>query len=552
MDPFLQDPPRVPHPWRADTALRYALERLLPPDVYAEALPDLEAMAEVAITEMAPLSRLAEANPPRHVAFDPWGRRIDRIDVDPAWLRIVEIGQRHGVVAIPYEDRFGEHARAVQFGILTLYNPHSATGDCPLSMTDAAVRVLLNEDADLAARYVPKLIAREGGWTSGQWMTEKEGGSDVGRTGTTARRAADGTWTLHGTKWFTSATTADVALALARPEGAEQGSRGLSLFLLELSRPDGAWNGLTVRRLKDKLGTKALPTAELDLDGTVAVPVGDLGRGVAKISAMLNVTRVHAAFGSLAAVGLALRMARDYAYRREAFGRRLADLPAHRGWIARIAAEYEAMVALGFGAAELLGRMERTGEDQALARVVMPLAKMSIARRAVWATSNLMESFGGAGYLEDTGIPRILRDCHVNCIWEGTTSIMALDVVRALVRSPETAGAFLADVEARARAADGPLLDEPQRAVLSALEQLRPLMAEPSEAGARRLAWGMARTYQAALLCEAAGWALAKQGDERVATAARLFASRPLIGSEPPVGDDELGALAFGEEPPEE
>ncbi|HEX6262532.1 MAG TPA: acyl-CoA dehydrogenase family protein [Actinomycetota bacterium] len=544
MDPFVQEPPQPPDRFREDRPLRHALERLLPAEVFEEALPELADMAGIATGELQELADRAEAHPPRHVPFDAWGRRVDLVEVGPAWTRLVEIGQERGVVALPYEDRFGEHARVVQLGLLSLYLPVSATADCPLAMTDAAVRVLLNEDPELASRYVPRMTSRRDAWTSGQWMTETTGGSDVGRTETVARDQGDGTWTLHGTKWFTSATTADVALALARPEGAEEGSRGLSLFLLEL-RDGDRWNGITVRRLKDKLGTRALPTAELDLDGTVAVPVGGIGRGVAKIAAMLNVTRLHAAAGSLGAAGYGLSLARDYAYRREAFGRKLVDLPVHRGWIARVAAEYEAMNALAFRAAELLGAVERGGGVPELARVAIPLTKMALGRQGVWATSHLIESFGGMGYLEDSGLPRLLRDAHVQSIWEGTTSVLALDVLRALGASG-VAEAFAQDVAARTRAATGSILEEPAARVLAALETLRPMLAEPSEPQARRLAWGMARTYQAALLCEAAAWALETHGDDRAATALRLFSSEPLVGEEPPADPDALGRLAFG------
>lgn len=533
----------MPNRFTEDRALRHGLERLLTPENFASAASMLGAFAE-RTPEYQALVEVAERNTPKHVPFDAWGRRIDRIDVDPAWTTLVRIGQEAGVVALAYEDDYAEQARLVQFGLLALFNPVSATADCPLSMTDAAARVLLTEDPVLAERYVPRLTARTDAWTSGQWMTETTGGSDVGRTETTARKDADGNWTLHGTKWFTSATTADMSLALARPEGAPDGSKGLSLFLLELRNADGSWNGLQVRRLKDKLGTKALPTAEMDLNGTVAVPVGEMGRGVRTIATMLNITRVHAAFGSLGEIGGALSLARDYARRREAFGRKLVDLPLHRAWIARVAAEYEAALSLGLRAAELLGSVERTGADAELARVVFPLTKMSVARQGVWCTSELIESFGGAGYVEDTGLPRFLRDAHVQCIWEGTTSVLALDVVRAL-RAPGVAEAFLEDVEAKARAADHPLLADATRAVLAAKAQLIPMLADVQEGTARRLAWGMARTYQGALLCQAAGWALDKKGDARAATAARLICSEALIGPDLPP-DGELGALAFG------
>lgn len=542
IDPFLQEAPRFSNRFRTDRALRHSLERILPPEDFAEAAADFDEMGARAAGDLRELSARAEANPPRHVPYDPFGRRIDRIDVDSAWLELVEFGKRAGVVAIPFEPRFSAYARIVQFGLIDLWNPASATAGCPLSMTDAAAHVLEAEDAELAAHYLPKLTRREDAWTSGQWMTEKEGGSDVGRSGTVARQHADGTWTLHGTKWFTSATTTDMALALARPEGAGEGSRGLSLFALELRNDDGSYNGITVRRLKDKLGTKALPTAELDLDGTIAVPVGGIGRGIPKVATMLNITRVWSAFGTLSPMGMGLTMARDYATRREAFGRPLKDLPLHRAWIARIAAEYEAANVLAYRAAELLGATERGNGDAALARVVMPLTKLAVARQGVWGCSELIESFGGAGYVEDTGLPRLLRDAHVNCIWEGTTSVLALDVLRAL-RADGVLAAFTDDVDRAMRAYDHPLLDAPRATIASALQTLQTI--EPDERNARRLGWGMARTYEAALLCEAAGWALDKKGDPRAATALAMFTADPLVGADLPADDDALGALAF-------
>ncbi|HEX9773996.1 MAG TPA: acyl-CoA dehydrogenase family protein [Actinomycetota bacterium] len=543
MDPFLQDPPRAPNRFRGDPTLRRSLERVLEPGAFEEATKALDEAGELATTEWPAMARVAESNPPRLVPFDAWGRRVDRIDVDPAWTALVAEGQRIGLTAVPYEDAFGNGARVVHAALLSLFGPVSATADCPLAMTDAAVRVLIDTPG-APGQYAPRLTARIDGWTSGQWMTEKEGGSDVGRTGTVARAEPDGSWILRGTKWFTSATTADMALALARAEGAPAGSRGLSLFLLELRRPDGGWNGITVRRLKDKMGTKALPTAELDLDGTVATMIGEPGRGVPTIAPMLNVTRMHAAFASLGGIGHGLALARDYASKREAFGRPLRELPVHRAWMARIAAEYEALSALSFRAAELAGAVERGGGDPALTRVVVPLTKMAVSRRAVWATSNLIESFGGAGYVEDTGLPRLLRDTHVNCIWEGTTSVMALDVLRAL-GAAGAAGAFLDDVEARARSTGHPALTEPSRAVLAARDELAALLAEPVEQNARRIAWGMARTYQAALLCEAAGWALGR-GERAPAIAARMMTAEPLVEGPLPA-DDDLGALAFGD-----
>lgn len=540
---YLQGPPQRRDRWQIDATLRDTLARILPPDVYAEAEPGFAALGARA-PELSALAERAEANPPRLTTYDGWGARVDRIDVDPAWTRLVEIGQEAGVVAVPYEDRFGAHARVVQFGLLDLFNAISATADCPLSMTDAAARVLITEDPDLAATHVPRLTAREHAWTSGQWMTETAGGSDVGRTETVARDLGDGTFALTGVKWFTSATTADMALALARPDGAEAGSRGLSLFLVRLRADDGTWNHIRVRKLKDKLGTKALPTAELELDGAIAVPVGGLGRGVPKIATMLNITRIHVASGSHAAMGEGLALARDYAERREAFGRPLRALPAHRAWMAQLAAIYEAGTALAFRAAELLGRIEHGGNDAELARIVFPLAKLALARQGVTVTSHLIESFGGAGYVEDTGLPRLLRDAHVQCIWEGTTSVIALDTLRALAK-PGVAEAFTADVERAVRAGgDDERLEGPRHAVRTALDALKTI--EPGEDTARRIAWGMARTYEAALLCEHAAWSLANGRGARAATAAQVFTAEPLVGADPGAGPEALDELAFG------
>lgn len=547
MDDFVQRAPALRNRFRTDITLRLTLERLLPDEVYLAAAPSLDRMGVRASTEMPPLADLAERNEPVHVPYDAWGRRIDDVQVDASWRRLVQIGQEEGLVALPYEAPYGEHTRIVQAGLVNLYDPVSAVADCPLVMTDGAARLLLQHDAALAQRYVPRLTSRRDAWTSGQWMTEKEGGSDVGRSSTMARQQPDGRWTLHGTKWFTSATTADMALALARPEGAGSGSSALSLFLLELRRPDGSWNGLQVRRLKDKLGTRALPTAEMDLEGAVAEPVGGIGRGVAKIAGgLLNVARLWASWGGPAGVGHLLDLARDYASHREVFGTRLHSKPIHQAWLARIAAQYEAMIALSFETAALVGRMEH-GDDATLARILVPLTKLACARQSVTAGSELIESFGGAGYLEDTGLPRIFRNLHVHCIWEGTTSVLAHDVLRAL-SAPEHGEAFIEDVVRRLA---GLSLDNTRALrmrIESALDTVAPLINQPDEAQALRLAWGMARIYQATLLAEAAEWRLRRKQDAGGLVTASLFAHEPLAWSAMPNLDQAAtNALAFGE-----
>ncbi|KEZ75634.1 acyl-CoA dehydrogenase [Salinisphaera hydrothermalis C41B8] len=494
---------------------------------------------------MPSLADKAERNPPHHVPYDAWGNRIDDIQVEDAWLELVRIGQEAGLVAMPHQAHFGRYARVVQAGLVNLFDPASAVATCPLVMTDGAAHVLSQHDPELASRYVPRLTARRDAWTAGQWMTEKEGGSDVSRSSTVARPNGDGSWSLHGTKWFTSATTADVALALARTENASEGSAGLSLFLLELRTTDGHWNGIKVRRLKDKLGTHALPTAELDLVGAIAHPVGELGRGTAKLGGLLNIARLWASLGGPAGVGYLLDLARDYAQRRYTFGSFLCHNPVHQRWLARIAAEYEAMIALNMEAALAIGSAEHGG-DTLMSRLLAPLTKLACARESIWAASELVESFGGAGYVEDTGIPRVFRNIHVHCIWEGTTSVLAHDVMRVLAHS-EYGEAFMADLRRRYAGISIDALDGVKARIDDAIRQLRPMVAQPKTCDARRLAWGMARTYQALLLAEAAQWQLSCKLDDRGLVAAELFARSPLVEADmSDVPDSMVAGLANG------
>jgi alkylation response protein AidB-like acyl-CoA dehydrogenase len=362
---FFQEPPRLRNTYRSDVVLHEHLERLLPPEVRAEVEAELDAMGEAAAGELSRLAAQAEASPPRLVQYDPWGRRIDRIEVSGAWSRLHAVQARAGLGALPYEDRHGRHDRVVQHALLHLYGPSSAVYSCPVAMTDAAVRVLVDHaPAELRERVVPRLTSRdpERAWTSGQWMTEREGGSDVGRTATVARRDEAGRWRLHGVKWFTSATTADCALALARPEGAPEGSRGLGLFLVELVDPFGGrpqlGSTILVNRLKDKLGTRALPTAELTLAGALATPVGGVDGGLKKIAGMLNVTRLHNAVSAAAGMRRGVELAASYASARDAFGRPLTDLPLHKATLADLAVEAEAAFALVARGMELLARTE--------------------------------------------------------------------------------------------------------------------------------------------------------------------------------------------------
>ncbi|MDN3519134.1 acyl-CoA dehydrogenase family protein [Aquisalimonas lutea] len=545
MSEFFQQPPRAGNRFHTDPSLRLLTQWHLPDAIYEQAEPQLERMGALADEVMGALAEQAETNEPEHTPYDAWGRRIDRVRIDDSWRELMRIGQREGLVAIPHERAYGAHSRVVQAGLVHLYDPASAVADCPLVMTDGAVTLLQEHDPGLAEHYNPRLTAREGAWTAGQWMTEKEGGSDVSGTSTVASQDADGRWRLYGTKWFTSAVTADMALALARAETSAGEDQGLSLFLLELRNADDTWNGLEIRRLKDKLGTRALPTAEIDLVGAAAVPVGSLGGGVRKLAGLLNVARFWAAIGGPAGVGQLLALARDYAGKREAFGSLLRDNPIHRRWLARISADYEAMLALNFETAAQLGQSENGGPKE-LARLLAPLNKLACARQAAQTGSELLESFGGAGYVEDTGIPRLFRNLHVHCIWEGTTSVLAHDVVRAL-GAPENAEAFADDICRRLKNLTTAGTARVKQKIESELDVLMPLVNDPREEEARRIGWGMARIYQGVLLAEFAEWKKSAFDDDAGFATAELFCRRGLVDEPFPETDaDTAGRMAFG------
>ncbi|HUG55347.1 MAG TPA: acyl-CoA dehydrogenase family protein [Vicinamibacteria bacterium] len=536
VDEFFQDPPRLTNTYDADAALRDTLARLLPGDVFARLEGAWREMGEAAAGELLALAREAEADPPRHVPYDPWGRRVDLVRVSPAWSALHREAARRGLAAIPYERELGSLARLHQFALLALYGPSSAVYTCHLAMTDGAARTLLEHGSEAqVARVVPRLTSRDPDrlWTSGQWMTERAGGSDVSRTATLARRDG-GVWRLWGTKWFTSAVTSEVALTLARPEGAPEGSAGLSLFLVEQRREDGSRNGIRILRLKDKLGTRALPTAELALEGAIAEPVGDLGRGVKTITPLLNVTRLHNAVSACGMMARVLQLLRDYARRRVVSGSLLAARPLHRETVASLQVEYEAALALTFDCARLLGKVEAaeaSADERAALRLLTPLCKLLTARQAVAVASEGLEGFGGAGYVEDTGLPVWLRDAQVLPIWEGTTNVLSLDALRAALREA-TLEPWRAQARRRLEALESsPLagLAETLRkacdGVVTAVQALAEAGSDVAESAARRVALRLAGLSAAVALGEQGAWALAQGRGNRAALLAQRWAA---------------------------
>jgi alkylation response protein AidB-like acyl-CoA dehydrogenase len=527
MSEFYQIAPRLENQYEADDFLRSYLRWRLPAEMQAEVEPDLHRLGERAVTDIAALGDAAEAQPPRHVPYDSWGRRVDDIVVSDAWRALDCISAEEGIVATAYERRHGALSRVHQMAKLYLFHAPSATYSCPLAMGDGAARFLEVHGTDdaYARGLFEHLTTRDPArfWTSGQWMTERTGGSDVSRTSTIARwDDANGTYRLWGTKWFTSATTSQLALALARIESSAgtttSGGRGLSVFAIELRDASGALRRIRVNRLKDKLGTRALPTAELTLDGTPAVLVGGEGDGVRKIATLFNVTRVYNAVAAVSGMRRAVSLARAYANLRSAFGKRLIDHPLHVETLAELEARVRASFMLAFSALELMGKDE-CGEanDAELARLrlLTPVAKLFTAKQAVAVSSEAIEAFGGAGYIEDTGLPRLLRDAQVLPIWEGTTNVLSLDVWRAIERS-SALEAWLEDVRQRLAAAMSDALRSAASRVSEAADRIERYVEEARgsdqrEAGARRLAFAIARVSAAVGMIDHTAWAQDQQ-----------------------------------------
>ena len=525
MTEFFQQAPQLGNQYESDDLLRSYLRRRLPASTLAEVEPELQRLGARVAGDILELGNAAEANPPRLVQYDAWGRRVDDIVISDAWRALAGVSAEEGLVATAYERRHGAWSRVHQMAKLYLFHPSSATYSCPLAMADGAARFIEvhGQANDVARAAFEHLTTRDPTrfWTSGQWMTERTGGSDVSQTSTVARWSeADGAYRLFGTKWFTSATTSQMAVALARIEGAESGNRGLSVFIVELRHAAGALRGIRVNRLKDKLGTRALPTAELTLDGTPATLVGGEGDGVRKIAALFNVTRVSNAVAAVANMRRAVTLARNYAGLRAAFGKRLIDQPLHAETLADLETRVRACFLLAFQSAELMGKEEcgeATDAERAILRLLTPVAKLYTAKEAVAVASEALEAFGGAGYIEDTGLPRLLRDAQVLPIWEGTTNVLSLDTLRAIQRT-NAFEFWLADVMARLTTAESASSD----ALRAAAKRVRNTVASIEryvagagdgpgrERGARRLAFAIARATAAVGLIEQAAWMLAQ------------------------------------------
>jgi acyl-CoA dehydrogenase len=554
MTRFVQTGPALRDPYSSDAQLLGWLERLLGRDGHAAARDRLAALAGEVLGPLRAAHHDAETHPPTLTRFDGWGTRIDRVDTSAGWERQRVAAAEHGVVALPYlasaRETWGAGARVVQHALLHLYTPESATFSCPVAMADGAAALLSlpGVDDEVRATWLARLVAIDpaAAITSGQWMTESQGGSDIARSTTTARDAGDGTWRISGDKWFCSAIDSAMAVALARPDGAEPGSRTLVPFLVPRYAPGSRLpaDGLQVLRLKDKLGTRAVPTGEVRLDDAVAIPLADPARpGLGRMMTLVVVTRLHNAAAAAGGMRRGLEYALSYAAERTVSTGPLIQNPLHRATLGTLAVDAAGCFALAAHAYELLGRVESDSsgnpdEEAADAlRLVAPLAKLTTGRLAVASASEYLECFGGAGYVEDTGIPRLLRDAQVLPIWEGTTNVLSVDVLRAL-----SAGQGLKPLLHRIQEAVDAAADRLPGAAEALATAARRIAADAEaaaaevrstrvQAGARELALRLGYALAAALLVEHAAWS-AERGDDAPAVVATLWTLRWLAGAD--------------------
>src|SRR5215208_2895457 len=416
-------------------------------------------------------SRRAERNEPRLVTHDRFGNRVDRVDYDPSWDWLLRLGVEREVPSLPWRDpQAGAHVlRAALFHVLGQVN---AGVMCPISMTYSAVPAL-RRDPVLAAEWEPRLTLPdlERGALAGMAMTEKQGGSDVRANTTRAEPAGDGEWEITGHKWFCSHPMCDVFLVLAQAPG------GLTCFMVERG------HGMEIQRLKDKLGTRSLPSSEIEFRGAAARRLGEEGRGVATIIEMVTHTRLDCVIGSASGMRRGVAEAINHARGRSAFRGPLIEKPLMRNVLADLAIESEAATATALRLARAYDE-----EDNRLRRFATAVLKYWICKRATPHAAEALECLGGNGYVEESPMPQLLRDAPLNGIWEGSGNVMSLDVLRALAREPEGLPAFLAECEL-ARGAD---------ARLDA--HLDSLAAPADEWTARRGVEDLALAFQASLL----------------------------------------------------
>ncbi len=459
----IPDPPTQSF-WDGSCALREILTRKLSPDAFARAEPQLREMGDLAVRVVAPLAAIADRESPRLVS--------NRVEYHPSYREMERVAYGSGMVAMKYEAG-GSHLLSFALGYLFAMAEMGLY--CPVCMTDGVARVVTRYGSpEQVARVVPHMGSRDAAdrWTGAMFVTEKAGGSDVGTNQTIARNGR-----LTGLKWFCSNADANAVLITARPEGAAAGTKGLRTFLL-LSR-----EGVQIERLKVKLGVRSMPTGEVRLTDAPAEEIGGFGA----MLEMMNLSRLYNAVAAVAVIGRAIHEARYYIERRRAFGRPVIEHPLAAETLLDLEAKHLAAMLLTFETVDALDRADAGDEESArLQRALVPLVKAVTGKLAVPCVSEAMELIGGNAYIEESPLPRMLRDAQVLPIWEGTTNIMVLDALRV----------------ARKEGGHEIMLSRIRRHFPREAEEIGATFANLEERGARGWVGRLAHAFEMTLLAE--------------------------------------------------
>ena len=502
-----QPPPLVPYdPFATDMPLQQVLAR----EGGGWAMPQVAAYGKLAGSELMELGFAANENKPVFKPFDRFGQRIDCIDFHPAYHRLMELGIAHGITGFAWRHCDTPGAQVARAALMYLHCQAEQGTCCPMTMTYASVPVFQHAPA-LARTWLPRVISAEydarsvpawekRGNTIGMGMTEKQGGSDVRANTTRAHPVEAGganpLYELIGHKWFFSAPMCDAFLVLAQAE------RGISCFLLPRFVPDGGpggqRNAIRIQRLKDKLGDWSNASSEVEFHGALAWLVGEEGRGVATILEMVALTRQDCMIGSAAIMRQALTQAIHHARHRKAFGKLLIEQPLMQNVLADLALESEAALALTMRVARAVDAAPHNAAEAVFARIATAIGKYWVCKRCPPFVNEAQECLGGAGYVEESILPRLYRQAPLNSIWEGSGNIQCLDVLRALKREPETREALFAEFVL----VKGlhPLLDRHVARLSAELDDTQNI-----ECRARTLVEGMAVGLQAAQLLRGDG-----------------------------------------------
>lgn len=550
-----------------DPSLADLLDIYIADDLRCHIEPHLVELGRLAGGPLDTAARLADRHPPVLHHRDRFGADRQTIEYHPAYRELEAAGfGQFGIHAMSHREGIlgwpGRYPAAAKHAFTYLFNQAEFGMGCPLNVTDGAAMLLARYgDAALKAKYLDGLTTTDmSRLTQGaQFMTEKEGGSDVGKLTTRATREGDH-WRLTGDKWFCSNADADIAMLLARPEGAPEGTRGVGLFLMPRTLDDRTPNAYRIVRLKEKLGTRSMASGEIKLDGALAYAVGRLDRGFVQMAEMVNWSRLSNGVKSTALMRRAMHDALTVARGRTVFGKRIVEHPLARRQLLKLMVPLEQALSLSFATADALERAEQGGSQEAaaLVRVLTPVLKYRSTRDARKMTGDALEMRGGIGYVEEFACARLVRDAHLGSIWEGTGNIVALDAMKRAVGRHGADAALAADLLARiseTTALPSVFADRLRASVAQGIGFARSVAEAPgSEVDARRATSLLYHIASAVMLSWEAGRIHARRGDARRLLLARLVVDHRLGGGDPfaltdCAREDRIAQLLLSSEP---